>query len=769
MVVWDGDASLKTIRGELVNFEAAHPGVKVTLENVDFTTYFQKLLTQYAADVAPDIAMMDAGHFQSFARRNALYPLQQFFSSTAGFRVEDYYPQAIASDTYQGKLWVLPRDVSPVGLIYYNKRAFDEAGIPYPDGTWTWDFQERPQLREKDFLWVLHKLTKVGADGKVERYGFTPAWPTALADTFAYSQGARYANNSESPTELYFNDPRVVRAHQLVADLSLKDHWLPGQSSLNNEMQASGMQLFVAQKVAMYQSGIWDCQEIRLRNVFGSPDFFDWDIALAPAYKDGTRGAPAGGSGYSIMRSTPHPKEAWELTQWMAGEHGMKAMAAAGVAQPAIQKYARSAPWIPDASTPAAQQIPKSRILTDVAVQYQVSTPTADFWQELSDLENPKLDPIWLGTSSAKDALDQVQDVTTNRLHQILQQRNLSGFNWAAGGVCGAGLILGIVGWVYMPERRKKLSPQGRRENRVGYAFMSPGLIGLLVFSIGPMVLSLLMSFADWDIITPAHWRGVGNFFEAFFQDSRFWKCLAVTGIYTVLAVPLGVLMNLVLALLLNTKVGGISIFRTFFYMPALASTVAASLIWKKIFQEDGGLANTVIYGAKGDGNLFGLGHLFSAIAGKPGPPNWLANERLALPSIAVMSIWAAGGGMIILLAGLQGVPQFYYEAATLDGASVWQRFRHVTLPLIAPSLFFVLVTGVIGSFQTFTQAFVITQGGPNDTTRFYMYHLYDQAFRNLRMGYASALAWILFFIILAVTVIQFRLSRNIHYEADLR
>jgi multiple sugar transport system permease protein len=346
----------------------------------------------------------------------------------------------------------------------------------------------------------------------------------------------------------------------------------------------------------------------------------------------------------------------------------------------------------------------------------------------------------------------------------------LNGFNWSAGIVCGVGLVLAIIGWVYMPERRNRLTPQGRRENRTGYGFMAPGLIGLAVFSIGPMILSLLMSFADWDIITPAHWRGAGNFVEAFFQDSRFWKCLAVTGIYTVLAVPLGVVMNLVLALLLNLKVRGIAFFRTCFYMPALASTVASSLIWKKIFQQDGGLANAVIYGQDGKVNLLGLGHLFSNIAGTPGQaPNWLANEKLALPSIAFMSLWAAGGGMIILLAGLQGVPQFYYEAATLDGANAWQRFWHVTLPLIAPSLFFVLVTGVIGSFQTFTQAFVITQGGPNDTTRFYMYHLYDQAFRNLRMGYASALAWILFFIILAVTVLQFRLSRNIHYEANLR
>lgn len=768
-VVFDGDEGLKAMRPVLHDFEVAHPGVKVKLENVEFNTYFQKLLAQYAADVAPDVAMMDPGHFQAFAKRGALNPLNQYFSVVPGFNIRDYYDQIVKAHSYKGELFVLPRDIAPMGLIYYNKKAFDEAGIPYPDGSWTWDFNIRPEFKEKDFLWVLQQLTKKDAKGQVTRWAFIPSWTTLLADTFTYSQGVRYVDDPEKPSKLFYNDPRTIKAYQLTADLCLKYKFMPSTNDLNTSLQATGWQLFASQKVAMYQCGIWDSESIRRALKPGTEQFFDWDITLAPGYKDGVKAAPTGGSGYAMLSSTPHPKEAWELIQWMAGEHGMVAMAKSGSAQPAIHKLAMSSAWIPGPNTPIAEQYPKSRILTDTAVQYVVFGASSDSWPEIDDLIKPHFDPIFLGTGTAEEQLKLGQSIAEKRLQAILKQKEAPRFNWTGGIVFGAGLILALIGWVFYPERKKKLSRQERTENRMGFLFMSPGLLGILFFSLGPMVISLLMSLADWDIIRPAQWRGLGNYSEAFFEDSRFWKCLEVTGIYTLIAVPLGLVGALALALLLNTKVRGMTLYRTCFYLPALASVVASSLIWKRVFQPDGGLLNAVIYGSDGHRNLLGIGSLLTSITGKAEPANWLGSEKLAMPSIAIMSLWGLGAGMIILLAGLQGVPQYYYEAATLDGAGAWRRFRHVTLPMIAPSLFFVSVTGVIGGLQVFTQAFVITQGGPNDSTRFFMYHLYDQAFRNLRMGYASALAWLLFLVILVMTLIQFKLNRKIYYEAELR
>jgi multiple sugar transport system permease protein len=299
--------------------------------------------------------------------------------------------------------------------------------------------------------------------------------------------------------------------------------------------------------------------------------------------------------------------------------------------------------------------------------------------------------------------------------------------------------------------------------------FILPWVLGMVIFTAGPMILSLLMSFADWDIIRPARFRGAGNYVEAFTIDPTFWKSLQVTLLYTVFSVPLGIMMSLALAMLLNTKVKGIALWRTCYYIPAMASPIATSLIWIKLFQPEGGLLNAMIFGPNGQGGIPILRDILMPFTGSNGQINWLQNEQVALPSLILMSIFGAGGGMVILLAALQGVPQYYYEAATLDGAGPAKKFRAVTVPLISPALFFTLITGFIGSFQVFTQAFQMTQGGPNNATMFFMLLTYNNAFRTLRMGYASSLAWVLFVVVLIFTVIQLQGNKLVYYEGSDR
>lgn len=770
-VVWDGDEGLRVIRKVLDKFEQENSDIKVKLESVPYGMYTQKLLAQYAANVAPDVAMMEPPFFQKFARRGALLPLEPFFGQTAGFEIEDYYAPIRRAFQYRGSLYVLPRDIAPIGLIYYNKRLFDQAHIPYPDGSWTWSFEPRPQLREKDFLWCMQQLTRKGSDGKTVQWGFVPGWMSAWTDVVIFSQGLRFADNDEAPTKLLYRDPRLAKSFQWVADLSSKRGWMPSPEQITSVLQSSSSQLFLQQKVAMFQSGIWEVPGFRKALKLGSPEFFEWDIALAPGYQDPqtgkvTRAMPTGGSGYGIVSSTQHPKEAWRLLTYMAGKPGMDGMAAAGIAQPAISKLATQAPWIPSGQIPAEERYPANRIATHNAVPFVVFQPTADYWPELKTFVDSKLELVFNNKMSAQEALDQGQKDAEVRLTQIQKQEALPPVPWAYGLAGAILLVAAIATWTYAPDRTWKLSRKEKQENRTAYWFLSPWLIGLLVFTLGPMLLSLIMSFAEWDIITPAKWRGGGNYGEAFGADPRFWKTLTVTGVYTAISVPLGLLVSLGLALLLNVKVKGMPLYRTCFYLPSLASGVATALIWKKIFQADGGLLNLLIYGPQGKWNTFGLAHFLSNVTGSTVPANWLGDEKLALPALSMMSLWGAGGGMIILLAGLQGIPQHYYEAATIDGASAFRRFRHITFPLLTPALFFSLITGVIGSFQTFTQAFVMTSGGPNDATRFYIFHLYDQAFNNLRMGYASALAWILFVIILLFTALQFRLNKYVYYES---
>jgi multiple sugar transport system permease protein len=263
------------------------------------------------------------------------------------------------------------------------------------------------------------------------------------------------------------------------------------------------------------------------------------------------------------------------------------------------------------------------------------------------------------------------------------------------------------------------------------------------------MLFSLVMSFCDFDVINPGRFVGLHNYKTFFTEDELFWKSLGNTG-FMLIGVPLGMVVSLLMAMLLNTKVRGMAVWRTFFYLPAIVPMVAASILWIWIFNPDGGLINRAI-------ELFGLTG-----------PGWLQDRSWSKPAIIVMGLWGAGGGMIIWLAGLKGINPQLYEAADVDGANAWHKFRHITIPQLTPYIFFNLVMGTIGTFQIFGQAFIMTQGGPANSTLFYVYYLFNNAFRYGHMGYAAAMAWILFVIIFLLTLLQMKMSKRwVYYEAD--
>ncbi len=287
-----------------------------------------------------------------------------------------------------------------------------------------------------------------------------------------------------------------------------------------------------------------------------------------------------------------------------------------------------------------------------------------------------------------------------------------------------------------------------RAQSFWGMVFILPWLIGFLGFTAGPMLASLFLSFTKYDLHS-VDWVGAENYRRILTKDPLFWKTLHTTVVYAAFAVPLGVAGSLAIALLLNQQVKGQRIFRTLFYLPSLVPAVASALLWQWIFNADNGILNRIL-------GLFGAPAI-----------EWLSNEKWTLPAFILMSLWGVGGGrMIIFLAGLQGISETYYEAAKLDGASSWQQFRAVTLPLISPVMFFNLILGAIGSFQVFTSAYVMTGGGPNNASLFYALYLFRNAFEYFKLGKASALAWILFVILLGLTAIQFRFAKRwVHYE----
>jgi len=303
------------------------------------------------------------------------------------------------------------------------------------------------------------------------------------------------------------------------------------------------------------------------------------------------------------------------------------------------------------------------------------------------------------------------------------------------------------------PRRRRWLT-RSRNEALHFYIFIAPWLIGFLVFLAGPIIASAYLSLTSYDVVNPPVFRGFQNYTDLA-GDDLFWQSLKVTTIYALVSVPLGVLLALAVAMLLNQKIPFVAFFRTVYYLPSVVSGVAVALLWLWIFNPAFGLLNWALW-------------TFLHIRG----PSWVFGEQTVLPSFIIMSLWAVGGSIVLYLAGLQGVPTELYEAASLDGARATRRFWHITLPMISPVILFTLITGIIASFQTFTQVAVMTQGGPHYASLFYIYYLWQNAFggSSTDMGYASAMAWILLLLILTLTLLALKSSRLwVYYEGGDR
>jgi multiple sugar transport system permease protein len=272
---------------------------------------------------------------------------------------------------------------------------------------------------------------------------------------------------------------------------------------------------------------------------------------------------------------------------------------------------------------------------------------------------------------------------------------------------------------------------------------LSPNLLGFLVFILGPVIASFCLSFTKWDLLTQIEWIGLRNY-QKLFSDQVFWRVLWNTVYYTIGTVPVGIAISLFLAIALNQRIRGIKLFRAVYFLPVISSTVAVAVVWQWLYNPEFGLINYLLY-----------------LVGIEGP-KWLTSITWAMPAVIIMSIWKnLGFNMLLFLAGLQGIPEVYYEAARIDGANWWQQFVKITLPLLSPTTLFVTVMSLINSFQVFDQVYIMTAGGPARSTSVLVHYLYQNAFEYFRMGEASAIAYILFFLVFVITVIQLKRSKS--------
>lgn len=298
-------------------------------------------------------------------------------------------------------------------------------------------------------------------------------------------------------------------------------------------------------------------------------------------------------------------------------------------------------------------------------------------------------------------------------------------------------------------KKEKKTIKMETMSNIVGWSFALPAVLGFLIFNLLPMLLSGYYSFCEYSIIGKPEWIGLQNYIKLFGgEETTFWISVRVTLLYAIMAVPANLAFSFMIALLLNREMVGRAFFRSLFYMPCILPAVASSFVWILLMNPDFGLFNT----------LLGFLHLPKS--------QFFWGKGSVLPSIVFMGIWGTGSTQVIFLAGLQNIPRVYYEALEIDGGNAWHKFWNITLPMVSSTMFFNLVMGIIGALQVFGQAYIITEGGPNNSSLFYVFNLWRQAFKYMDMGLASAMAWILFVAVLVLTIVVFKTSNKwVYYE----
>lgn len=380
-----GDIKENTIlQGLIDDFQKSHPDVKVELQRVAWGDYNTKLLTQFAGGLAPDVIFASTDNIGDLYFRGVLEPLDPYIQADKDYSLKDFYPTLINRFTVNGSLYVLPRDISPVCVLYYNKKAFKDAGLPTPGDDWTWT----------EFLAAAKALTKRDADGRTTQWGFMEDW--AMIEPWIYSAGGHWVDNPQKPTKWDFNTPAFTKGLQFRADLMNTYKVMPSPANLTAMGGVGASDMFLNGTCAMFLSGIWKTP------MFRDVKDFDWDVALFPKGPGGTRGYQSGGSGYGILSTSKHKKEAWQLVSYLAGPEGEKKMASTGLVQPALMSVANSPIFLDG-------QKPMNKKILLKAEPYGIFMPLMVNWTEVYQGNViPTCDKIWLGKETAAEAVSEL-------------------------------------------------------------------------------------------------------------------------------------------------------------------------------------------------------------------------------------------------------------------------------------------------------------------------------------------------------------------------
>ena len=757
---WGDNDEIEIVQALVEAFEAEHPGIAV--KRLHANDYDTKLKTMLAANNPPDLFYLryeDVGDYADpppGAERGLVMNLEPWLEreqrerSAAGNRpgfTEDFYGvlldafrwDAEADRTGAGALHGLPKDFTTL-LMYVNTDLFERAGVEVPYDGWTW-------AEYRDAMKRIAALSPADAGAGERVYGgVLKTWPLVLRNLVWSFGGAFFGGEHGNDFEdVRLDEPPALEAMRFIRTVRMDDESVFHATGISQNED----NLFLSGRVgAIGPLGRW--MTPRYRKI----DDFAWDVVPLP-HKAGVEPVSAIATvAWAISSETQHPEASWELLKFLCGRKGQEMTAELGLAMPAMKSVAESETFLDPGKAPAHAEL----FLEQVNHARLGQNPRLKQFDRI--LSSAMRETLILGRLTPEQAAQEVEAQWAGELASPLQQKSYGTMPWTKiVGVAGLVIFTGIAVTFFFA-RREKLGPIAKAEERVGWMFISPWVLGFIFFIIGPLVVAILLAMTKWSAMEPlssARFVGLDNFAHMFQFDDEMGHSLWVTLYFVALFVPVVQGAALLVALLMNAEVKGIGLFRTAYFIPSVVTGVALALLWVGMFNNDSGVINAV------------LNFVLQPLGAEA--PDWFGKDGpiFAIPGLVIMALWGVGGAMVIYLAGLKNIPRQLYEAATIDGAGAVRKFLSVTVPMLSPLIFFNLVMGIIYSFQFFTHAYVITntsQGGENESLLLYVLYLFNQAFSYHNMGYASAMAVLLFAILLVITLLVFRGSRGwVHYE----
>ena len=714
LTVWAMGAEGRKIQEMARLFEQENPDVEVVTQAIPWGAAHEKLMTAVVGGVPPDVCQLGTTWMSEFYAMGSLTQLDEYVEKSKFISENKFFAGSWNTNVVEKRLYGIPWYVD-TRVLFYRKDLLKQAGFDHPPRTWD------------ELIKIGKKLTKdTNGDGKIDRWGINlpsgggGVW-TELGFFIWQNEVDFLTSDNRYAT---FEMDKFREAFKFYIGLFKKEKIAPVTTG-------GDINLFHAFKTGyypMFVSGPWmielvekECPEIKGK----------WDVSVL--WKKKKRTSFVGGCNLVIFNKSKHKEIAWKFIEFMSRPENQIKWYKLTADLPSLR-----AAW----NDPFFDDKPMIKVFGQ-QLEDTSSPPNIPEWEEIAYVIGQKVERITYGGEDDDKMLKEM----IQGINSILERKYSKSYNpilffsifFAVVITC---VILFLL-WKKEPVR------EVRKLSYASYLFILPAVTVLLVFLFIPIIASFLLSFSSCDVYSITDWRritfvGLTNYISLF-KDDVFWKSLRNTSIFVGVGVPLSIAVSLLMAVVLNeTYIKLKSLFRAAYFIPVITTLVAIAVIWKWLYNPDYGLVNW-----------------FLGILGVP-PQNWLMNTKLALPSLIVMAIWKGFGyNMVIFLAGLQAIPLSLYESAKVDGADRWQSFWYITIPGLKPTTQFIIITTLIGYFQFFEEPYVMTQGGPMNSTISIVLHMYHYGFKFFQFGYASAIAYVLFAIIFCFTLLQLKLQSN--------